>query len=60
MNTMTIPTYQDTLDRRVMWSIENNLIHRDLHRACRAAGADYSEVVEHIASEVAANEEAGR
>lgn len=52
---MRIPTFQDTFNRYVRWSIENEEIHRELSTYCRKLGLDYSEVFDHISAEVAAN-----
>lgn len=52
---MRIPTFQDTFNRYVEWSIEHQEIHRELGKYCRKLGHDYDEVVEHISREIAAN-----
>jgi hypothetical protein len=53
--TMKIPTFQDTFNRYVEWSIEHQEIHRELSKYCRKLGLDYDEVVEHISREIEAN-----
>lgn len=55
---MRIPTFQDTFNRYVQWSIEHEEIHRELLAYCRKLGHDYDEVVEHISAEVEANRSA--
>nr|AMP56815.1 hypothetical protein [uncultured bacterium] len=55
---MKIPTFQDTFNRYVEWSIEHEEIHRELLAYCRKLGHDYDEVVEHISAEVEANRSA--
>lgn len=52
---MAIPTFQDTFNRYVEWSIENREIHRELAKYCSKLGHDYNEVTDHISAEVRAN-----